>query len=83
MVISAHSKDAIRIFVIESQRAHITEAGVGAEIKASKSVKGVIKPIAGEPGFYLFESALDKNGTPVDFDFDLIAADQLVKVSAK
>ena len=83
VVISAHSKDAIRIFVIESQRAHITEAGVGAEIKASKSVKGVIKPIAGEPGFYLFESALDKNGTPVDFDFDLVAAGQLVKVSAK
>ena len=83
VVISAHSKDKIRIYVVESQRAHITAAGVGAEIKASKAVKGVIKPIADEPGFYLFESALDKAGNPVDFDFDLIAAGQIVKVSAK
>ena len=83
VVISAHSKDKIRIYVIESQRAHITAAGVGAEIKATKSVKGVIKPIADEPGFYWFESALDKAGNPVDFDFDLISAGQIVKVSAK
>ena len=83
VVVSAHSKDKIRIYVVPDQRSHITEAGVGAEIKASKSVKGVIKPIADEPGFYWFESALDKNGNPVDFDFDLIAAGQIVKVSAK
>ena len=83
VVISAHSKEAIRIYVIESQRVHITAAGVGAEIKASKAVKGVIKPIADEPGFYLFENALDKNGNPVDFDFGLVAAGQIVKVSAK
>ena len=83
VVISAHSKDKIRIYVMESQRGHITENGVGAEIKALKSVKGVIKPIADEPGFYLFESALDKNGNPVDFDFSLISAGQIVKVSAK
>ena len=83
VVISAHNKDKIRIYVVESSRAHITAAGVGAEIKASKTVKGVIKPIADEPGFYLFESALDKAGNPVDFDFDLIAAGQIVKVSAK
>ena len=83
VVVSAHSKDKIRIYVVPDQRSHITEAGVGAEIKASKSVKGVIKPIAEEPGFYWFESALDKNGNPVDFDFDLIAAGQIVKVSAK
>ncbi len=83
VVISAHSKENIRIYVIEAQRAHITEAGVGAEIKATKAVKGVIKPIQGEPGFYNFESALDKAGNPVDFDFDLIAAGQIVKVSAK
>ena len=83
VVISAHSKEKIRIYVIESQRAHITENGVGAEIKGTKSVKGVIKPIEDEPGFYLFENALDKNGNPVDFDFDLIAPGQIVKVSAK
>lgn len=83
VVMSAHSKDYIRIYVVPEQRGHITEAGVGAEIKASKSVKGVIKPIADEPGFYLFESALDKSGNPIDFDFDLIAAGQIVKVSAK
>ena len=83
VVISAHSKDKIRIYVVPDQRGHITETGVGAEIKASKSVKGVIKPIADEPGFYWFESALDKAGNPVDFDFDLIAAGQIVKVSAK
>ena len=83
VVMSAHSKDAIRIYVVPEARDHITAAGVGAEIKASKSVKGVIKPIEDEPGFYLFESALDKNGNPVDFDFDLIAAGQIVKVSAK
>ena len=83
VVISAHSKEQIRIYVIEAQRGHITEARVGAEIKALKSVKGVIKPIADEPGFYLFESALDKAGNPVDFDFDLIAPGQIVKVSAK
>lgn len=83
VVISARSKDSIRIYVIEGQREHITAAGVGAEIKASKSVKGLIKPIADEPGFYSFESALDKAGNPVDFDFSLIASGQLVKVSAK
>ena len=83
VVISAHSKEQIRIYVIESQRGHITEAGVGAEIKASKSVKGVIKPIEGEPGFYYFVNSLDKAGNPVDFDFDLIAAGQIVKVSSK
>ena len=83
VVVSAHSKDKIRIYVVPEQRGHITEAGVGAEIKASKSVKGVIKPIADEPGFYWFESALDKAGNPVDFDFDLISAGQIVKVSAK
>ena len=83
VVISAHSKDNIRIYVVTDQRDHITEAGVGAEIKATKSVKGVIKPIADEPGFYRFESALDKNGNPVDFDFELVAAGQIVKVSAK
>ena len=83
VVMSAHRKDKIRIYVVPDARDHITEAGVGAEIKASKSVKGVIKPIADEPGFYLFESALDKNGNPIDFDFDLIAAGQIVKVSAK
>ena len=83
VVMSAHSKEQIRIYVIPEQRDHITEAGVGAEIKASKSVKGVIKPIEGEPGFYLFQSALDKAGNPVDFDFDLISAGQIVKVSAK
>ena len=83
VVISAHEKDKIRIYVIESQRSHITSAGVAAEIKASKSVKGVIKPIEDEPGFYLFESALDKAGNPVDFDFSLISAGQIVKVSAK
>ena len=83
VVISAHDKEHVRIYVVESQRSHITENGVGAEIKASKAVKGMIKPIAEEPGFYLFESALDKAGNPVDFDFDLIAAGQIVKVSAK
>ena len=83
VVISAHSKDNIRIYVVTDQRDHITEAGVGAEIKATKSVKGVIKPIADEPGFYRFENALDKNGNPVDFDFELVAAGQIVKVSAK
>ena len=83
VVVSAHSKGDIRIYVVPDQRSHITDAGVGAEIKASKTVKGVIKPIANEPGFYRFESALDKAGNPVDFDFDLIAAGQIVKVSAK
>ena len=83
VVISAHEKEKIRIYVIESQRSHITQAGVAAEIKASKSVKGVIKPIEDEPGFYLFESALDKAGNPIDFDFSLVAAGQIVKVSAK
>ena len=83
VVMSAHSKDAIRIYVVPDSRSHITPAGVGAEIKASKTIKGVIKPIEDEPGFYLFESALDKNGNPIDFDFDLIAAGQIVKVSAK
>ena len=83
VVMSAHSKDYIRIYVVPEHRDHITEAGVAAEIKASKSVKGVIKPIADEPGFYLFESALDKAGNPIDFDFDLIAPGQIVKVSAK
>ena len=83
VVISAHSKDNIRIYVIEDSRSHITDAGVGAEIKAAKSVKGVIKPIQGEPGFYRFESALDKAGNPVDFDFEQVAAGQIVKVSAK
>ena len=83
VVVSAHSKDNIRIYVVPDQRAHITEAGVGAEIKAVKTVKGVIKPIADEPGFYRFESALDKAGNPVDFDFEQIAAGQIVKVSAK
>ena len=83
VVISAHSKENIRIYVIEAQRVHITEAGVGAEIKAAKAVKGVIKPIEGEPGFYRFESSLDKAGNPVDFDFEQVAAGQIVKVSAK
>ena len=83
VVISAHDKDNIRIYVVPAQRDHIKETGVGAEIKAAKSVKGIIKPIADEPGFYLFESALDKAGNPVDFDFDLITAGQIVKVSAK
>ena len=83
VVMSAHSKDKIRIYVVPDARDHITEAGVGAEIKASKSVKGLIKPIADEPGFYWFVNATDKNGNPVDFDFDLIAPGQIVKVSAK
>ena len=83
VVISAHDKDNIRIYVVPAQRDHIKETGVGAEIKAAKSVKGIIKPIADEPGFYLFESALDKAGNPVDFDFELITAGQIVKVSAK
>ncbi len=83
VVMSAHSKENIRVYVVPEQRAHITEAGVGAEIKASKAVKGVIKPIPGEPGFYLFENAVDKSGKPVEFDFSLIAAGQIVKVSAK
>ena len=83
VVVSAHSKDNIRIYVVPDQRGHITEAGVGAEIKATKAVKGVIKPIADEPGFYRFESALDKAGNPVDFDFEQVAAGQIVKVSAK
>ena len=83
VVISARDKENIRIYVIESQRSHITADGVGAEIKGSKTVKGVIKPIDDEPGFYRFESALDKNGNPVDFDFSLIATGQTVKVSAK
>ena len=43
----------------------------------------MIKPIADEPGFYLFENALDKAGNPVDFDFSLIAIGQFVKISAK
>ena len=83
VVISANSKEEIRIYVIPAAREHITEAGIGAEIKASKSVKGMIKPIADEPGFYLFENALDKAGNPVDFDFSLIAIGQFVKISAK
>ncbi len=83
VVISARDKENIRIYVIESQRSHITADGVGAEIKGSKTVKGVIKPIDDEPGFYRFESALDKNGNPVDFDFSLIATGQTVKVSAR
>ena len=83
VVVSARSKDNIRIYVVPDQRAHITEAGVGAEIKATKAVKGVIKPIADEPGFYRFESELDNDGNPVDFDFEQIAAGQIVKVSAK
>ena len=83
VVVSAHSKESIRIYVVPEQRGHISEAGVGAEIKALKSVKGHIKPIADEPGFYLFESALDKAGNPIDFDFSLVSAGQIVKVSAK
>lgn len=83
VVISAHSKENIRIYVIQSQRDHITAEGVGAEIKGTKTVKGIIKPIADEPGFYRFESALDKNGNPVDFDLAHIATGQTVKVSAK
>ena len=83
VIISARSKEEIRIYVIPAARAHITENGVGAEIKAGKSIKGIIKPIAEEPGFYHFESALDKAGNPIDFDFDLISAGLIVKVSAK
>ena len=83
VIVSANSKEEIRIYVIPAVREHITETGVGAEIKASKSVKGIIKPIADEPGFYLFEKALDKAGNPVDFDFSLIAIGQFVKVSVK
>ena len=83
VVVSANSKDSIRIYVVPEQRAHITEAGVGAEIKGTKTVKGIIKPIADDPGFYRFESALDKVGNPVDFDFSLVAPGQIVKVSAK
>ncbi len=83
VVISAHDKEHIRIYIVPAQRDHITENGVGAEIKASKGVKGIVKPIADEPGFYLFGNALDKAGNPVDFDFDLISAGQIVKISAK
>ena len=32
---------------------------------------------------HLIESALDKAGNPIDFDFSLVAAGQIVKVSAK
>ena len=83
VVMSAHEKENIRIYVVPDQREHITEAGVGAEIKASKSVKGHIKPIPGEPGFYRFEAAVDKSGKVQDFDFSLIAPGQIVKVSSK
>ena len=83
VVVSAHSKGDIRIYVVPQQREHISKAGVGAEIKAVKSIKGIIKPIEDAPGFYRFESALDKAGNPVDFDFELVAAGQIVKVSSK
>ena len=83
VVMSAHDKESIRIYVVPDQRDHITEAGVSAEIKASRSVKGIIKPIAGEPGFYRFEAAVDKSGKVQDFDFSLIAPGQIVKVSNK
>jgi len=83
VVVSAHSKDSIRIYIVPDQRDHISQEGVGAEIKASKSIKGIVKPIADEPGFYLFENALDKKGEPIEFDFELISAGQIVKISSK
>lgn len=82
-VFSADSIDSIKIYVIPVTRTVIPETGSNVEIRGTKTVKGVIKPIEGEPGYYKFEPGLDKNGEPLEVDYELITAGLLVKVLAK
>lgn len=81
VIISAHSPENIRIYVVPQISEKITETGATAEIKAEKSIKGKIIPIPEEPGFYNFENALDKAGNPIEYDFSTIAPGQIVKVT--
>ena len=80
-VISAESKNNIRIYVLPSIASLVSASGVPAEIKAAKSIKGSIVKDSDE--YFRFVPASDKNGQPVDFDFSTVTSGLIVKLTIK
>ena len=80
-VISAESKNNIRIYVLPSIASLVSASGVPAEIKAAKSIKGSIVKDSDE--YFRFVPASDKNGQPLDFDFSTVTSGLIVKLTIK
>lgn len=82
MIMSAESKDNIRVYVIPKLLEDITEDSVlNIEIKAGKTIKGTL--LKDENDYFLFEPAVDKQGIPVDFSLDAFYAGLPAKVTVK
>lgn len=80
-VISAEDKNNIRIFILPEVIPYITEAGIPAEIKAAKSIKGTL--ISDGEEYYKFVPAVDKNGEEISFDFSTVYSGLIVKLTLK
>lgn len=80
-VISAENKNNIRIYVLPSIAPLISGAGVPAEIKAAKSIKGSI--VKDSENYFRFVPASDKNGQTIDFDFSTVSPGLIVKLTIK
>ncbi len=80
-VVTADSKENIRIYVLPALASYVTKSGVPAEIKAAKSIKGSIVKDSDE--YFRFVPASDKNGQPIDFDFSTVSPGLIVKLTIK
>ena len=80
VILSATSADNIRVYVGLKYRELITDEGISAEVKGTKTVKGMI--VKQENGFYLVP-AVDKNGNLVEIDVSAILPGSVVKVIVK
>ncbi len=80
-VISAENKNNIRVYVLPSIAPLISGAGVPAEIKAAKSIKGSI--VKDSENYFRFVPASDKNGQTIDFDFSTVNPGLIVKLTIK
>jgi len=91
VIISAESADNIKVFVASKVRDSVTSQGVPAEIKIGKLVlKGNLVRVEeaemenkNEIENFRFVPALNKDGTPVDFDISLLTSGTAIKTALK
>lgn len=83
-VISANSKENIKVFVSPKARYLFAESETGtldSEIKAGKTIRGQI--VQNEDESFNFVPDLDKDGNQVDFDLEKITPGLTIKILAK
>ncbi len=81
ILLSVESPESISVYIAPKARYLVSETGVGAEIKANKTVKGRI--FRNEDDTFRFEAERDENNEIIPFDVDSMVSGMTVKLLSK